>query len=110
MTTTPKTAAGRALLEEAWAPLNRRYLPANAARLTDAILAIEAEARQAAPLDVLDGERKLQVHDNGCRCWPHVSERDAIEAIVAVARAEYRSAAAYAATAKTPAPVDAEEE
>jgi hypothetical protein len=29
-------------------------------------------------------------HDIGCTCWPHVSERDAQEAVEAVALAEYR--------------------
>lgn len=29
-------------------------------------------------------------HDPGCSCWPHVSERDAHEAITRAATAEYR--------------------
>lgn len=34
---------------------------------------------------------ELMHHDPGCRCWPHVSERDALDAIAAVGLAEYRS-------------------
>ena len=32
----------------------------------------------------------LTRHGPGCQCWPHVSERDATDAIEAVALAEYR--------------------
>lgn len=33
----------------------------------------------------------LEPHDNGCRCWPHVSESDALRAIEHAALLEYRS-------------------
>lgn len=32
----------------------------------------------------------LTRHDLGCRCWPHVSEQDALDAIAAVGLNEYR--------------------
>ncbi len=32
----------------------------------------------------------LTHHDPGCTCWPHVGERDALDAIAAAALAEYR--------------------
>lgn len=32
----------------------------------------------------------FQPHDHGCHCWPHVSQRAAIEAAVQAATAEYR--------------------
>lgn len=35
-------------------------------------------------------EARLVPHDLGCRCWPHVSQRDAVAAIEEVALAEYR--------------------
>jgi hypothetical protein len=34
----------------------------------------------------------LSHHDPGCNCWPHVSERDAIDAIAKAALDEYREA------------------
>jgi hypothetical protein len=57
--------------------------------------------REPAPTFANTGE--LLHHANGCRCWPHVSERDALDAIAAVALAEYRSK-----VAAPPAPLDVE--
>ena len=45
---------------------------------------------EQAPTFANTGE--LLHHDLGCRCWPHVSEKDALDAIAAVGLAEYRSA------------------
>jgi hypothetical protein len=33
----------------------------------------------------------LEPHDNGCRCWPHVSQSDAFKAVEHAALMEYRS-------------------
>lgn len=35
---------------------------------------------------------QMPIHDLGCRCYPHVSEKDALAQIERVALAEYRSA------------------
>ena len=56
----------------------------------------------AGPPTLTDLERAdpFAPHDLGCRCYPHVSQRAAVEASVQAATAEYRMAAA-AAAAKT---------
>ena len=38
----------------------------------------------------LEREDPFAPHDLGCRCWPHVSQRAAIEAAVQAAHGEYR--------------------
>ena len=40
----------------------------------------------------LEREDPFAPHDPGCRCWPHVSQRAAIEAATQAATAEYRAA------------------
>jgi hypothetical protein len=43
----------------------------------------------------------LTHHDLGCRCYPHVAERDALDAIAAVGLAEYRDGKRAAAPASS---------
>jgi len=45
----------------------------------------------------------LEPHDIGCRCWPHVSQRDATAAVERVALLEYRSHPAAEATGRVAA-------
>jgi hypothetical protein len=62
-----------------------------------------------APLTPESPSDGIPVHDLGCRCWPHVSEADALAQIERVALAEYR-AGKTAATAAMTAPLTPESE
>ena len=66
----------------------------------------EPLASQARPERTnIAGGPLLEPHDGGCRCWPHVSQSDALRAVEHTALLEYRSA--RAASQERP-PIDVE--
>lgn len=64
--------------------INGEYRKRHAATLKNA----DETSSRTATFSAVD---PMPVHDIGCRCWPHVSEKDALAQIAAVGLAEYRA-------------------